>query len=139
MIPVTGQLSIDEAAVQFQYVQAPGPGGQKVNKVATAVILRFNLMASGLPEQVRLRLASLAGRRINQAGELLIQASRYRTQEQNRADALERLVELLRLAAEPPQHRRPTRPTLASKQKRLEQKHRRSELKNRRRERFADE
>jgi ribosome-associated protein len=136
LIEITDQIAIDEASLHYQYVQAAGPGGQNVNKVATAVQLRLDIDAVALPVDVRDRLVTIAGRKINQAGELVIQAARYRTQEQNRADALQRLVELLRRAARPPRPRRATRPTLAFRQKRLEQKHRRGVVKSLRRERF---
>src|SRR5690606_30795949 len=103
MIQVTSSILIDENELQYDFVRASGPGGQNVNKVATAVQLRFQVLSSpSLPDDVRLRLARLAGKRINEAGELVIQASRYRTQEQNKQDAVERLLSWIRRAAEPP-------------------------------------
>lgn len=129
MIQVTDRLSIDERALEESFIRASGPGGQNVNKVASAVQLRFNLASSGLPEDVRRRLATLAGRRLAGDGTLIITAQRYRTQERNREDALQRLIELVRRAAERPKHRRPTKPTLASRKRRLEAKARRSHLK----------
>jgi ribosome-associated protein len=129
MIPVTESLSIDERALAESFVRASGPGGQNVNKVATAVQLRLDLAASGLPEAVRARAARLAGRRLTQDGAILITAQRHRTQERNREDALDRLIELIRRAAEKPKPRRPTRPTLASKQRRLDSKARRAQVK----------
>lgn len=134
MIEVAPSILIDESEIQFDFIRASGPGGQNVNKVASAVQLRFQVLASpSLPEEVRLRLARLAGRRMNEAGELVIQASRYRTQDQNRQDAVTRLVSWIRRAAEPPKPRKKTRPTAASKQRRLEQKRRRGDIKQLRR------
>jgi ribosome-associated protein len=127
MIRVSERLSIDESDIQVEFVLGSGPGGQNVNKVATAVQLRFN--TARLPEDVRLRLHRLTGSRINEDGTLIIQARQYRTQEQNRQAAIERLLELLRKAAVPPRPRRKTQPSLASKMRRLEGKRRRSEIK----------
>ena len=127
MIQVTDTLSINESDIQVDFVQGSGPGGQNVNKVATQAQLRFNTAA--LPDDVRLRLLKLAGSRVTADGMLLIHARQYRTQEQNRQAALERLVELIRRAAVPPRPRRKTRPTLASKMRRLEGKRKRSETK----------
>jgi len=130
MIQVTDRLWIDERALEESFVRASGPGGQNVNTVATAVQLRFDLSASGLPEEVRARAARLAGRRLTQDGAVLITARRHRTQERNREDALERLIDLVRRAAEKPKPRRPTKPTYASRQRRLETKARRSRVKS---------
>jgi ribosome-associated protein len=130
MIQVTDRLWIDERAITESFVRASGPGGQNVNKVASAVQLRFDLAASGLPDDVRRRLERLAGRRLTQDGAILITAQRHRTQERNREDALQRLIELVRRAAEPPKPRRPTKPTLASKQRRLDAKARRARIKS---------
>jgi ribosome-associated protein len=102
MIQVTDRLWIDERALSECFIRASGPGGQNVNKVASAVQLRFDLAASGLPEEVRARAARLAGKRLTQDGAILITAPRHRTQERNREDALQRLIELIRRAAEPP-------------------------------------
>jgi ribosome-associated protein len=118
-----GGLRIDENELVFEFVRASGPGGQNVNKVATAVKLYFDLERSpSLPEAVRARLRGLAGRRLNSRGILVIDARRFRTQEQNRRDAVERLLELVRRAARPPRERRATRPSAASRRRRLEGK-----------------
>jgi ribosome-associated protein len=123
MIRVNHQLYLDEKDLDWQFVRASGPGGQNVNKVATAVQLRFNLRtADYLPERLRQRLGVIARKRITKDGYLLIDAYRYRTQERNREDALERLIELIRRASIIPKLRIPTKPTLASKQRRLQSK-----------------
>jgi ribosome-associated protein len=130
MIHITRSVAIDERELQEQFIRASGPGGQNVNKVATAVQLRFDARRSpSLPEAVRARLMTLAGRRMTADGVLVIDARRFRTQERNRQDALARLVELVRRAAEQPKPRRKTRPTLASRERRLETKRRRSDTK----------
>ena len=130
MIRVSDRLWIADRALSESFVRASGPGGQNVNKVATAVQLRLDLSGSGLPEEVRARVARLAGKRLTQDGAILIIAQRHRTQERNRADALDRLIELVRRAAAPPKPRRATKPTFASKQRRLETKARRSRVKS---------
>ena len=133
MIRVTATIELDEREIEESFVQASGPGGQNVNKVATAVRLRFDVAHSpSLPIPVRARLARLAGKRLTRDGVLVITAQRHRTQAMNRADALDRLVELIREASVPPTPRRATRPTLGSKKRRLESKLRRGALKRRR-------
>jgi len=137
MIKITDDLIIDEDEIQFEFLRASGPGGQKVNKTASAVHLRFDVANSSfLPDDVRERLLELAGKRVTEDGILIIEASRHRTQEQNRQDALERLVKLVREAAEEPKERIPTKPTRIANQKRLEDKKKHGEKK---RQRKADE
>jgi ribosome-associated protein len=133
MIRVTKTISLDEREIEEHFIRASGPGGQKVQKVATAVQLRFDVRRSpSLPADVRERLETLAGRRLTREGVLVIAAQRYRTQERNRADALERLLDLIRRAAEPVRVRKRTRPTPASRLERLEAKRRRAAAKTRR-------
>jgi ribosome-associated protein len=131
MIPVTDDIVLHEREIEENFVRASGPGGQNVNKVASAVQLRFDVRNSrSLPDEVAVRLMKLAGSRLTQDGVLVIMAQRFRSQEQNRQDALDRLIELIRRAAVRPTPRRKTRPTLASKQRRLESKGRRSRIKS---------
>jgi ribosome-associated protein len=133
MIPITHGIALHETEVSETFIRGSGPGGQNVNKVATAVQLRFDVRNSpSLPEEVKARLQRLAGKRLTLDGVLIITAQRHRTQERNRADALERLLELIREATRRPKPRRPTRPTLASKKRRLESKSKRSEVKRNR-------
>jgi len=127
MIPVTDTIALGEEEIKEEFVRSTGPGGQNVNKVATAVQLRFDAQHSpALPEDVRQRLLVLAGRRVTTEGVLIITARRFRTQERNRQDARERLIELIRRAAEPPRVRRPTRPSQAARVRRREEKRRQS-------------
>ena len=130
MIRVTDDIAISEREISESFVRASGPGGQHVNKVATAVQLRFDARRSpSLSEDVRERLESLAGARLTKEGVIVIFADRFRTQERNRVDALERLVGLIRRAAYVPKRRRPTKPTAASKERRLKGKSERSGVK----------
>ena len=139
MITVTRKLQLDENELSFQFVRAGGPGGQHVNKVSTAVQVRFDVRNSpSLPEEVRERLQRIARKKINDEGILVIEAKRYRSQHRNREDAVERLVALVRKATEKPKKRRRTRPTAQSKERRLAEKKKRSDVK-RGRQRVARE
>jgi len=133
MIRITDQISIDESEIHESFVRSSGPGGQNVNKLSTAVQLRFDVRHSpSLPSDVAVRLMRLAGRRVTKDGVLVIIAQNHRTQERNRAEAQERLIDLVRRAAVRPVPRRATKPTRAAKQKRLEGKKRRSVIKRQR-------
>lgn len=139
MLKVTSRISIPDEELQERFVRASGPGGQNVNKVSTAVELRFDVRGSpSLKEDVRKRLEGLAGRRMTDEGVLVIRAERFRTQERNREDARQRLAELIAQAAVPPKPRIKTRPTLASKKRRLDDKARRGEVKRGRSPRSFD-
>jgi ribosome-associated protein len=125
MIRITDAIAINENELEESFIRSSGPGGQNVNKLATAVQLRFDVRGSpSLAHDVRTRLERLAGRRLTREGVLVITAQRHRTQERNRQDALDRLIELIRAAAVVPKPRRPTRPTKASRQRRLDSKKR---------------
>ena len=129
-IAVTDRYAISEKDLSEDFIRASGPGGQNVNKVSTAVQLRFDLSGNvTLPEDVKARAARLAGSRLTLGGEILIQADRFRTRERNREDALERLVALLEKACERPKPRKATKPTLGSKKRRLESKKQRGAIK----------
>jgi ribosome-associated protein len=129
-VQVSETLSIPDELLEFRHVRASGPGGQNVNKVSSAAELRFDLAGwPDLPEAARLRLATLAGRRLSDAGVIVIDAQRFRSLEKNRADALDRLLEMIRGALIEPKKRRPTKPTRASKKRRLEAKARDSRTK----------
>ncbi|MEW6406428.1 MAG: alternative ribosome rescue aminoacyl-tRNA hydrolase ArfB [Chloroflexota bacterium] len=139
MIEITPSLSIDERELQFDFVRASGPGGQNVNKVSTAVQVRFDLRASSLPEEVKSRLRKIAGKRVSSDDVLVIEAKSFRTQEKNREDAISRFVALVRKSLERPRPRKKTKPTKASKEKRLQAKKQRSEVKRTRGKSFNHE
>lgn len=138
-IAITPSLTLDDAELSFTYILASGPGGQNVNKVATAAQLRFDAANSpSLPERVRTRLLALAGSRATRDGVIVITARNYRTQQQNREDATQRLAELIRQAAHKQAYRVPTRPSKGARQRRLDGKSRRSSIKQGRSKRFDD-
>ncbi|MBW6471799.1 MAG: aminoacyl-tRNA hydrolase [Anaerolineaceae bacterium] len=133
MIEVTPSVKIEENEIQFDFVRSAGPGGQNVNKVSTAVQLRFNISVSSLSDEIKERLYKIAAGRINKDGVLMIHARQYRTQEQNRYDAQERLVEIIRQAAEKPKPRKATRPSVTARAARLGSKKKHGEIKRLRR------
>ncbi|UJQ93109.1 alternative ribosome rescue aminoacyl-tRNA hydrolase ArfB [Mariluticola halotolerans] len=133
-IEITGTITLDPAEIDFSFVRSSGPGGQNVNKVSTAVQIRFDLKHSpSLPTGLKTRAAALAGTRLTNEGVIVLTASSFRSQLQNRQDAVARLVALLQQAAIPPKHRRKTRPSLSAKRKRVDAKTRRGAIKNLRR------
>ncbi|MGV8026091.1 MAG: alternative ribosome rescue aminoacyl-tRNA hydrolase ArfB [Anaerolineaceae bacterium] len=134
MITITLTIALGENEIHYAFYHSSGPGGQNVNKVATAVQLRFDVIHSpSLPEPVRVRLMKLAGKRMTKEGELVITASRYRTQDANKEDAFNKLVTLIREAAQPPRQRRATNPSRASVERRLQHKRQHAHKKNERR------
>ena len=134
MIPITDSISLHESEIQLDFIRSSGPGGQNINKVSSAVQLRFDAAQSpALNDAIRTRLKQLSGHRMTADGILIIKAQRYRTQERNREDAIERLVALIRKAAQLPKQRRRTKPSAAVKLRRLAAKRRRGEIKRQRR------
>lgn len=139
-IYINDNINLDESELQFEFIHASGPGGQNVNKLASAVQLRFDVLHSpSLPDDIRLRIIKKAGRRINNQGVLVIEARIYRSQEQNKREALRRLVEIVQGAIQPPKARYKTKPTLASRQRRLDAKRKRSQVKFQRRKYHNDD
>jgi len=135
MLKITPSIQIDEQEIEYLFIRSPGPGGQNVNKVSSAVQLRFNAQGSpSLPEDVKKRLVRLAGKRMTSNGILIIEARQYRSQDQNRQAALERLKRIIRQALEPPKPHYKTKPTRASVTRRLESKRKRGEIKRLRRD-----
>ena len=138
MIQITPSVQIEESELQFEYIRASGPGGQNVNKVATAVQLRFDVGNSSLPDYVKQRLTKLAGNKMTNEGVLLLEAKRYRTQEQNREDAIRRLTDLVRKLTLRPKRRIKTLPTKASRERRLKAKKQRGNIKRSRQDKFFE-
>lgn len=139
MLRVTRDITIDEKDLDIAFVRASGPGGQNVNKLSTAAQLRFDVSRASLAPDTMMRLTTLAGQRMTKDGVIVIHAQRFRTQERNRADAIDRLLDLLREASVRPKPRRATKPTLGSKIRRLDGKKRRSDVKAKRNTRSFDD
>lgn len=130
MIEITPRIQLDENELRWEYTRSPGPGGQNVNRLETAVLIRFDAAHSpSLPEAVRARLLAVRDYRVTEAGEILVTSSRFRSQGRNREDALQKLVEMIRKASVPPKKRRPTAPSKGAKERRLEGKKQRSDVK----------
>ncbi len=130
MAKITDKIHLDENEIEWHFIRSSGPGGQNVNKVATAAQLRFNIKKTpSLPEEVKSRLMAVVGNRVNTEGELIITGRRFRTQKQNRADALSRLVHFITLASRSPKKRKKTKPSKAAKEKRLTSKRKQSQKK----------
>ena len=133
MLQISDTIVLDDNDIQLEFIRASGPGGQNVNKVSSAVQLRFKVDGcEALSDAIRERLKKIAGRRMTTGGDLIIKAQRFRSQEQNRQDAIDRLAAMIKKAIEAPKYRRPTKPNKASKQRRLASKRRRGELKRQR-------
>jgi len=131
-LEISDYISIPDEEIQFRAIRAQGAGGQNVNKVSTAIHLRFDVQSSSLPERCKQKLLALSDQRLNADGQIVIKAQRYRSQEKNRADALARLAELIRDTVKVEKRRRPTKPTRGSKQRRMDKKTRRGKLKTQR-------
>ena len=131
-LEISDYISIPDEEIQFRAIRAQGAGGQNVNKVSTAIHLRFDVQSSSLPERCKQKLLALSDQRLNADGQMVIKAQRYRSQEKNRADALARLAELIRDTVKVEKRRRPTKPTRGSKQRRMDKKTRRGKLKTQR-------
>lgn len=129
-IEITQHIWLDESELEITFIRSPGPGGQNVNKVASAVQLRFNVLHSSLPEDVRGRLMLILGSKLTSLGDIIIKASRYRTQERNKKDALDRLQQMIQSAARPRKKRKKTKPTASSKERRLTKKKLHGKLKS---------
>jgi ribosome-associated protein len=139
LIKITPTLELDESEITFSFIRSPGPGGQNVNKVATAVLLRFDVNKSSLPQDVRTRILAVLESRVTLQGEIIIKASSHRTQERNKLDAINRLVDLLKRAAVPPKKRKKTKPTFSSTQRRLTEKKLHGKNKSLRGNKFSSE